>query len=450
MEEELQNKDEVFIGEIGDSAEPELQKEAKKKKVKRIILFSVILLVTISIAIIISIFQKISDDKNKSQGKDISNENFNILYSDSQISKPLHTNKKYEVIKLNNNDYIFILVHDPKTLTGGLEIRTKFGFHTDLIDGFSHYAEHIFFGGTEKISELDIFSICGQFNEILNAYTWNEETVFQYFTSNYTYDTLLSYISDFIQSPKLNHTYLETEINVITSEFDNYNGTTFTYLDILALNSNPEHGFYHTVTGHVGNKQTLGNHTTEELSNYLKNYFKTIFKPENCVFLLYSSKSIEEMRELAQKYFSFKLKEPSKDFNDIFNKKILSLDNEVFLDGQLGKIALFNNSRQTPILVINFPISQKVYVEPLEILEFLFNENKENSLLKYLYDKKYISNKKLHSDGYFKNSQIVTFSFHLTRKGCENIDDIIKAFFATINAIKEEDKKLENLVLFSK
>jgi len=211
-----------------------------------------------------------------------------------------------------------------------------------------------------------------------------------------------------IHSPKLNHTYLETEINVITSEFDNYNGTTFTYLDILALNSNPEHGFYHTVTGHVGNKQTLGNHTTEELSNYLKNYFKTIFKPENCVFLLYSSKSIEEMRELAQKYFSFKLKEPSKDFNDIFNKKILSLDNEVFLDGQLGKIALFNNSRQTPILVINFPISQKVYVEPLEILEFLFNENKENSLLKYLYDKKYISNKKLHSDGYFKNSQILS------------------------------------------
>jgi len=34
MEEELQNKDEVFIGEIGDSAEPELQKEAKKKKLQ--------------------------------------------------------------------------------------------------------------------------------------------------------------------------------------------------------------------------------------------------------------------------------------------------------------------------------------------------------------------------------------------------------------------------------
>ena len=34
----------------------------------------------------------------------------------------------------------------------------------------------------------------------------------------------------------------------------------------------------------------------------------------------------------------------------------------------------------------------------------------------------------------------------LTKEGCGNIDDIIKAVFATINAIKEDDKKLEDLV----
>lgn len=435
------------MGEVGESPEPELQEEAKKKKVKRIILFSVILLIVIAVVIAVIIFLKLSSgDKKESESKETSNEKYNVLYSDSQISKPLHTNKKYEVIKLKDNDYTFVLVHDPKTVTGGLEIRTKFGFNTEIIDGFAHYAEHIFFGGTEKVSQLDIFIICHKFNEFINAYTWNEETVFQYFGSNYTYDTLLEYISDFIQRPRLNQTYLETEINVVTSEFDNYNRTENTYLDILSMNSNPEHGFYKTTTGHTGNKQTLGNHTAEELSNYLKSYFRTIFKPENCVFLLYSSKSFEEMRDLAQKYFSFKLEEPTKEFTDIFNKNIQSLDKEVFLDGQLGKIATFNNSRQTPILVIIFPISQKVYVESMEILSFLLNENKENSLLKFLYDKKYISSKSLHSDGYFKNTQIVTFTLDLTKEGCENIDDIIKAFFAAINAIKEDDKKLENLV----
>ena len=35
---------------------------------------------------------------------------------------------------------------------------------------------------------------------------------------------------------------------------------------------------------------------------------------------------------------------------------------------------------------------------------------------------------------------------HLTKEGCGNIDEIIKAFFATINAIKEDDKQIENLV----
>jgi len=450
MEKELQNKDECLIREIGETAEPELQNEAIKKRQKRIKLFSVILLIAISTTVAILLFQKKMDNKKEFGGKETSKEKFNILFSDSQISKPLHTNKKYEVIKLKDNDYTFILVHDPKALNGGLEIRTKFGFHTEVIDGFAHYAEHIFFGGTERVSELDIFSICGQFNEFLNAYTWNEETVFQYFSSNYSYDILLDYISDIIQRPKLNQTYLETEINVVTSEFDNFNRTENAYLDILSMNSNPEHGFSKTTTGHIGNKQTLGNYPIEVLSNYLKNYFKTIFKPENCLFLLFTSKSIEEMRELAHKYFSFKLEEPNKEFIDIFNKNVQSLDNEVFLDGQLGKIAIFNNSRQTPILVINFPILQKVYVESLEILNFLFNENKENSLLKFLYDKKYISNKRFYTDGYFKKYQIVTFSFHLTKEGCGNIDNIIKAFFAAINIIKEDDKKLENLATFSK
>ena len=266
MEEELKNNNEILIGDVGDTAEPELQNEAKKKRVKRIIIFSIIVLLVIAAIVVVFLLLKKSD----AGGDEVSNEKFSVLFSDSQISKPLHTNKKYEVIKLKDNNYTFVLVHDPKTLTGGIEIRTPFGFHTEIIDGFAHYAEHIFFGGTEKVSELDIFTLCGQFNKFINAYTWNEETVFQYFSSNYTYDTLLSYISDSIQRPKLNQTFLETEINVVTSEFDMGNASIIAYEDILGMNSNPEHSFYQTITGHTGNKQTLGNHTTEELANYQK------------------------------------------------------------------------------------------------------------------------------------------------------------------------------------
>jgi len=54
MEEELRNKNEILIGDVGDAAEPELQMEAKNKRIKRIIIFSVIILLVI--AAIVAIF----------------------------------------------------------------------------------------------------------------------------------------------------------------------------------------------------------------------------------------------------------------------------------------------------------------------------------------------------------------------------------------------------------
>ena len=128
--------------------------------------------------------------------------------------------KKYEIIELKKSKYKFILINDPKTLNGGLDIRSIFGFHTDIIDGFAHYAEHIFFGGTKNITELDLFNLVSQYNEMINAYTADEETGFQFFGSNYTFETLLEYISNFMQYPLFNKTYLE--VPKIIKCFDEY------------------------------------------------------------------------------------------------------------------------------------------------------------------------------------------------------------------------------------
>lgn len=204
-----------------------------------------------------------------------------------EIKKPLYSNKKYEIIQLTQSKYKFILINDPKTLNSGIEIRTKFCFNTELIDGLALYVELVFLEDTENISEADIFNLVYQFDEILDAYTEYEETLFQFFSSNYIFETLLNYVSDFIQKPKLNHTFLETKINDVTSEFNLNNSTNRIFLEILSQHSNPEHGFYQTITGHIGNNYSLGNYTSDDLADELKNYFKIIFNPENCVFLFY-------------------------------------------------------------------------------------------------------------------------------------------------------------------
>ena len=445
MERELKEKDdkeEVFVGEVGETDFPE---SGKKKKIIRIVILIVILLVLVGIGV--TLFFLLRGDK-----KEDKKEKATILMDDSKFKKPKTLTKKYELVELKDSKYKFILVHDPITLNGGIEIRTKYGFNTGPIDGFAHYAEHIFFHGTKDIHEIDIFSIIGQFDEFVNAYTWIEETVFQYFGSNYTFDTVLYYISEFIKHPQLNESKYMTEINAVNSEYDSYNYSQSIVADILIDNANPEHPFSQSITGHTGNNDTLHSVNSTELGELLKNYFRTIFKPENCIFVLYSSKSFSEMIDYADKYFNFKLEEPTEEFTEKFNQKVKALDNPIFKKDQLGKIATYNSISEIPLMLFIFPISQKEnnYIEVTYILYYLFDNTEEGSFKKYLLDNNYISEGSSGYYGYFKKYEMVEFDFYLTKDGFKNIDKIIEALFASINVIKEDknlDEKLNNFKL---
>ncbi len=105
------------------------------------------------------------------------NKNHKIIFPNEKIKKPLKTNKKYEIIKLKNN-YTFILINNPNTLESGIEIKSKLGFQTDIIDGFSHFAEHIFFGGSKKNKGNILKSLILSYNNIINANTEENFTLF--------------------------------------------------------------------------------------------------------------------------------------------------------------------------------------------------------------------------------------------------------------------------------
>ena len=432
---EMNGKDEGLVA-TGDN---EYDEEIKKKRMMRIIIFSIIILVIIAIIVILVVVLRDSDDKDKSdpQKDDL---NPKILMTDSNFNKPKSISKKYQLIELKESKYKFLLVHDPKTVNAGLEVRTKFGFDTEIIDGLAHYAEHVFFEGTKASDELEIFNLIGQFDEFLNAYTWEEETVFQFLGSNYTFDKTLNYMSDFITKPLLNETQFTIEVNAVNSEYDTYNSTIRLGLDIMRDNSNPAHAFSQTITGHTGNNVTLRNVTSSKMKEILRNYFLTIFKPENCVFLIYSASSFEEMSNKARKYFNFTLEEPTKEFNDLISQKVKALDNPIFLEGQLGKIATYDGLRETPILFINFQFSQnEKYVEAINLMLNLLDNYKEGTLFHYLKKNNYFSKFDYMTVGYYKNYEIVEFFFYLTNEGLKNVDKVIEAIFASINAVKNTE-----------
>ena len=450
IERELKEDQEILVHDVGET-EPEFTNTGKEKKIKRLIIILIILLIIAAIIVTLVLLLRKSDDDDEPDKPDDhkpDQKNFNILMEDSNFTKPKSLTKKFELIQLKGSNYSFVLVHDPKTVKAGVEIRTKFGFDTEPIDGFAHYAEHVFFRGTQKVTTLDIFNIIGRFNEFVNAYTWEEETVFQYFGSNYTFDTLLSYVSDFIQNPALNETQFLTEINAVNSEYDTYNYSYENALNILRDNANPEHGFYQTSTGHTGNNDSLREYNSTITKEIFRNYFRTIFKPENCFFLLYSSKSFDEMANLALKHFNFTLEKPTEEFTKNFTEKIEALDNPIFKEGQLGKFAIYNSViRETPLLLINFLVSQPKdnYSLGEELFEYLTFDFKEGSLSRFLFKNNYISDLDYLTVGYYKNYEMFQLLFDLTEDGLNNVDTVIEAVFAFINTAKS-DENIEELL----
>ena len=89
------------------------------------------------------------------------------------------------------------------------------------------------------------------------------------------------------------------------------------------------------------------------------------------------------MRKYAQKYYDFKLKEPDKNFTELFNEKVKALDNPLFKKDQLGKIAFLNHLRDSPLIIVIVHISQKdnnYYLDIPALLSYLLNGFKEGSL----------------------------------------------------------------------
>ena len=440
----MSDKNDVLMGSAGEGFD---DSEMKSRKKKRIIILVAIIIIIAAIVVTLVFVLKGSDGKDEGKERQDSDLKPDILMKDSEFLKPVSTTKSFQLVELKESKYKFILVHDPKSVNAGLEFRTNFGFSTEVLDGLAHYAEHVFFRGTKNSSMLEIFNLVGQFDEFLNAFTWEEETVFQILGSNLTFNETLNIVSEFIQKPALNPDEFLVEVNAVNSEFDTYNYSLESSLNILRDNSNPDHGFSQTITGHTGNNLTLLNVSAIEMKQLLKNYFLTIFKPENCVFLIYSSNTFEDMATRAQKYFGFKLEQPTKEFNDLIDKKIKALDNPLFLDGQLGKIASYNSLRETPLLVFTFEFSEKnKYAEVDNLLKYFFNNYDEGSFQNYLKLNNYISNYEVGIQGYLKNYEIYTFVLSLTKEGLKNMDKIIEAFFSSVNAIKEDENKLQEIL----
>lgn len=371
-------------------------------------------------------------------------ENLEIIFDGKTIQKPLNYDKEIEIIKIYPSEYKFMLIEDKYNKKGGIQIKCNYGFLNDLIDGFSHYSQHNFLGGTKQFSRENIFNLIKKFNGFIQGYTYNRKTIFQIFGPNFQLEKIINIMSNIIQNRDFNIDFLNNELIIIDNEFQSYNNSLFGINEILKNNANKEHNYYKNIpTSGIGNYNILSKINLDERIENLKKYYDLLFNPKNCFFSIISNRSLDEMRYLAFNYFNFQLNNPTGDFVDKFISK----------NSSFGKVNLFNKenlgkfihikSDTTYLLKIIFILPNfNNYIEqsPFEFMKYLLNGNNEGSLKYYFNIYNYANSFDFlidYKNNYMSDSVISELNINLNENGINNIDNVIEGIFSSINIAKK-------------
>ena len=356
-------------------------------------------------------------------------DSFKIIYSNSEINKPKNDYRKYEIIELNESKYNIILISDSKSIDGGIAIKSKYGKLTSIFDGFSDFSSNVFYYGNKN--NLEVKNKLSQFNSTI--YTHSDYSSTNFIFTNPNFIDLINLISIDIYNYTINNNYIENEIKLGDSKFYLYNYTDYNFLDILISNGNPEHPFSKTNTLFYGNSKIF-NENKNNIYQYLNDYYKLLFKPENCIITLYGKYSIENLRYLSYQYFNKKIQPPSEDFMSLFNSEKNNLDKPLFIN--LGKIAHINRERESSLIEFYFAFKNNyTNINRVKLINDILNRDiisLKNNFESYATEiKTYLLLKS-------NENEIISIRVNLTEKGMNQIDTVIEFIFGEINMIKNK------------
>ena len=366
-----------------------------------------------------------------------------ILYDNSVIKTPLIDKREYEIISLKKSKYNFILINDPNTVESAIAIKSKLGSLNSIFDGFGEFAINSFYCGSEN-NRNNLKELILNFNGTSYTFSNHQSSDFVFSIYHSQFEKMLDLISDYIFNYKIDNNYIDNEIKVSSSNFYSSNFTKYIFIDILSSNCKNEHPFGKTQSLYFGNKEIFENNR-ENLTKYLEDYYKLVFKPENIYILLYGNQSILELRTLAQHYFDKELKSPSSDFLNNFTIINKSLDNYIFDQVNLGQIVTLNTNREMGIIEFYFEMTEK-NSNILKLLEFYFNGYNKNDLTlkSFLAIRNYGVDVKIYKVNEYLKSDLISIKVDLSNEGINYIDKVIEAVFAGINVAKKNINSIIN------
>ncbi len=161
--------------------------------------------------------------------------------------------------------------------------------------GLAHLIEHMWFKGTDKLSESDINDITHSLSGYTNAFTMQDATGYIFTFPSQNWKVGIEILADCMTNCHFNEQMLNSELKAVIQELkrgeDNYEGTL--YHEMLSL-MYQDHPYGHPI---IGYKHDLWNLDRDNLFNFYKKHYA----PNNAFLVVVGDVKAEEVFDVVEK-----------------------------------------------------------------------------------------------------------------------------------------------------
>ncbi|HSH57595.1 MAG TPA: insulinase family protein, partial [Halomonas sp.] len=344
-----------------------------------------------------------------------------------------HDERDYRVLRLENG-FTALLVSDPDADKAAASLNVSVGSAQDPADlsGLAHFLEHMLFLGTEPYPEADAYQgYLTRHGGSHNAFTAPQDTNYFFTIEPDALEGALDRFSQFFIAPLFNADRLESERNVVHSEYmARIRDEGRRVNDVLDRLLNPEHPF----TGFsVGSRTTLADRPSDEpsLRERIIDFYAAHYGANVMHLAVVAPQPLDELERLVAERFAAV---PDRGLERPQISAPLALPET--LPRRVAIKSLRDSQQLRFLFPVNDPIAEYRH-KPADLIAHLLGHEGEGSLLAALREAGWadgLSAGISRGDGHHA---LFTIGISLTPQGAERRDAIEASLFAAIETVRK-------------
>ncbi len=345
-----------------------------------------------------------------------------------------YDSRDYRVLTLENGLNV-LLVSDPEADKAAASMNVRVGSAQDPDDlkGLAHFLEHMLFLGTEPYPESDAYQRYISNNAgSHNAFTAQQDTNYFFDIEPSALPGALDRFSEFFLSPLFNADHLESERNIVHSEYmariRDESRRENDVLNQLLNPDNPTTGFA------VGSRETLASPPEGEatLRERVIDFYHQHYDANVMNLAIVAPQPLDQLEEwVAERFADI----PDNDLS------VPTIDAPLVDSDTLPRYIERQSLQDRRQLRFYFPVpdpTEDYRTKPTQVIAHLLGDEGEGSLLAVLRDAGLADGLSAgvgRGDG---NEALFTISISLTPAGAERLDDIEATLFAAIDQLRND------------